>query len=69
MRTCVAKYTNAFSANIAKGMLENNGIQAWVANENMPYITNTDLLAVELFVNEEDYLEAKRLLAASSNEE
>ncbi len=69
MRTCVAKYTNAFSANIAKGMLENNGIQAWVTNENMPYITNTDLLAVELFVNEEDYLEAKRLLAASSNEE
>ncbi len=71
MRTCVEKYTNAFSANVAKGMLESNGIPAWVANENMPYVTipNTGLLAIELLVNEEDYSEAKRLLAASSSEE
>lgn len=39
MRTCVARYNNAFSANVAKGMLESNGIPAWVANENMPYVT------------------------------
>lgn len=71
MRTCVARYNNAFSANIAKGMLESNGIPAWVANENMPYVTmpNTGLLAIELLVSEKDYLEAKRLLAASSSEE
>ena len=71
MRTSVAKYTNAFAAHVAKGMLESNGIPAWVANENVVYTTmpNTDLLSIELFVNEEDYLEAKRLLAASSSEE
>ncbi len=52
-------------------MLESNGIPAWVANENMPYVTmpNTGLLAIELLVDEKDYLEAKRLLAASSSEE
>lgn len=72
MRTCVEKYTSPFAANIAKGMLESNGIPAWVRNENMPFITggvNTDLLAIELHVNEENYLEAKRLLAASSSAE
>lgn len=71
MRTCVAKYTSAFAANVAKGMLESNGIPAMVINENLNFITgtvNTDLLAIELLVNEEDYLEAKRLLAASSSE-
>ena len=71
MRTCVAKFTSAFAANVAKGMLESNGIHAVVTNENLTFITgvvNTDMLAIELLVNEEDYLEAKRLLAASSNE-
>jgi hypothetical protein len=71
MRTCVAKFTSAFAANVAKGMLESNGIPAMVTNENMTFITgvaNTDMLAIELLVNEEDYLEAKRLLAASSSE-
>ena len=72
MRTCVEKYTNQFAANVATGMLESNGIPAWVLNENLPFITggvNTDMLAIELHVNEENYLEAKRLLAASSSAE
>lgn len=72
MRVCVEKYTTSFSAQIAKGMLESNGIPAWVINENMPFVTvavNTDLLSIELVVNEEDYSAAKKLLAASSNEE
>ena len=71
MLTCVEKFTSAFAANVAKGMLESNGIPAMVRNENLTFITgavNTDLLAIELLVNEEDYLEAKRLLAASSSE-
>ena len=63
---------NPFEAEVIRGMLESNGIPAWVRNENMPFITggvNTDLLAIDLHVNEENYLEAKRLLAASSSAE
>lgn len=68
----VGKYTSAFSANIAKGVLEANGIQAAVLNENMPMITgvaNTDLLSMELVVKDEDYNAALKLLEASSIEE
>lgn len=66
----VKKFTNAFSANVAKGMLEANGINAAVLNENMPLISgvvNDDLLSIELIVNDEDYNEAERLLAAASS--
>lgn len=65
----VEKYTDAFSANIAKGMLENNGIPSQVLNQNMAFITgaiNTDLLSIELIVNDDDYLEAKKLLAETA---
>ncbi len=68
----VAKYTNAFSANLAKGMLENEGIQSQVLNQNINFVTgvvNTDILSIELVVNDEDYSKASRLLAASSKEE
>lgn len=67
----VGKYTDAFSANLAKGMLENYGIEARVLNENIPFssVSNTDLLSMELVVNDEDYSEACRLLEASSKEE
>jgi hypothetical protein len=68
----VEKYTSAFSANLAKGMLENNGIQAQVLNQNMAFVTgaiNTDLISIELVVDDKDYLEAKRLLEAASKAE
>jgi Protein of unknown function (DUF2007). len=68
----VKKFTDAFSANIAKGMLENHGIQAHVLNQNMAFVTgaiNTDLLSIELVVDDKDYLEAKKLLALVSNAE
>lgn len=66
----VGKYTDAFSANLAKGMLENYGIKARVLNENIQFssVSNTDLLSMELVVNDEDYSEACRLLEASSKE-
>lgn len=68
----VGKYTSAFSANIAKGVLEANGIKAAVLNENILMITgvaNNDLLSMELVVNDEDYNAALKLLEASSIEE
>lgn len=68
----VAKYDNAFSANIAKGMLQEAGIEAFILNENLGYTTavvNQDLLAIELVVDDSDYLEASKLLAASHRAE
>ena len=68
----VEKYTDSFSANIAKGMLENAGIKAAVLGENTPSwagMCNTDLLSIELVVSDEDYSEACRLMAAASKAE
>ncbi len=72
MRKTVAIYTSAFSANLAKGMLENEGIPAMILNENLPFITgavNTDMLSIELVVDEKDYSSAKKLLEACSSAE
>ena len=68
----VGKYTSAIAANVAEGMLESEGIPAQILNEHLPLITgvmNSDLLSIELVVCDEDYSEAKRLLAASSSAE
>ena len=68
----VEKYTSLFSANLAKGMLENSGIQAVILNENTPLwagMCNTDLLSIELAVKDEDYSEACILIAAASKAE
>lgn len=68
----VKKFTDSFSANIAKGMLESNGINAAILGEHIPMITgvcNSDLLSIELVVSDEDYSEACKLLAADSSAE
>lgn len=68
----VAKYNSVFSADLAKGMLENNGIQSQILNQNIAFVTgvvNSDLLSIELVVNDEDYDKASKLLAASSKAE
>ncbi len=64
------KYDNSFSARLAQGMLEDSGIKAFILNENLAYSTaaiNTDLLSIELVVDEEDYDEAKRLLEETAS--
>ena len=51
----VGKYTNSFSANIAKGVLAEAGIEAFILNENLIFSAgpvNTDLLAIELVVDD-----------------
>lgn len=68
----VEKYTDLFSANVAKGMLENAGITAVILNENTPIwagVCNSDLLGIELVVSDEDYSEACMLIAAASKAE
>ena len=61
----VKKYTNGFAANVAKGALEAAGIHAAVLNEYLGFVTgptNTDLLSIELAVDDSDYDEALRIL-------
>lgn len=68
----VEKFTDSFSANVAKGMLENAGIRAVVLGEHTPLwagMCNTDLLSIELAVSDEDYSEACKLIAAASKAE
>jgi hypothetical protein len=68
----VETYTNSFSANLAKGILAEAGIEAFVLDENMGVVTgvfNTDLLPIRLIVDDEDYSEALKALAAASSAE
>lgn len=68
----VETYNNSFSANLAKGLLEEAGIKAYVLDENMGIVAgvfNTDLLPIRLTVNDKDYLEALKVLAAASKAE
>lgn len=68
----VETYTNSFSANLAKGILEEAGIQAYVLDENMGIVAgvfNTDLLPIRLTVDDKDYSEAVKVLAAASSAE
>ena len=66
----VGKYTDSFSAEVAKGMLEAEGIAAFVLNQNVGIITgviNNDLISIDLVVEDENYEEASKLLAAASS--
>ena len=68
----IQTYTNSFSANLAKGLLEDAGINAYILDENMGIVTgvfNTDLLPIRLTVDEKGYSEALKVLAAASKAE
>ena len=61
------KFNNSFLANIAKGILEEEGIQAFILNENIGYcagMPNTDMLAIQLVVDDSDFDRAKEILAS-----
>lgn len=60
------KFNNEFSANIAKGVLESEGVQAYIFNENIGFVTgmaNTDLISIQLVVDDSDYEKAKEILS------
>ena len=63
----IGKYRSSFEANLVKGVLESESIRAAVLHENLPYALPFagNLSEVELVVNDEDYDEALKILAAS----
>lgn len=64
----VRKFNNAISANICKGVLEENGVPAFVLGENLVWSTgavNTDLVSVEVVVDDNLYDKAIEILNAS----
>ncbi len=63
----VQKFDNSFSANICKGVLESAGIPAFILNENLPWTTgvaNTDLISIEVVVDDENFEKALGILKA-----
>ena len=68
----VRKFDNAISANICKGVLEENGVPAFVLGENLVWSTgavNTDLISVEVVVDDSLYDRAMEILRSSPIEE
>lgn len=64
----VRKFDNAFSANLCKGVLEEAGIPAFVLNENLAWSTgaiNTDLISIEVAVDDSLYEKALEVLASA----
>ncbi len=64
-------FNNPIDANIAKGLLASNGINAVIYNENTIYadpILTTALGGVKLLVNETDYSKAIQLFKDTENE-
>lgn len=61
---------NAVEANLIKGMLENNGIECFLTNENfsnlMPFYNGIMGSGVQVVIDENDLVRAKELLAYQS---
>lgn len=68
----VQKFNNAISANICKGVLEENGVPAFVLGENLVWSTgavNTDLVSIEVVVDDSLYEIAVGILNSMPDEE
>jgi hypothetical protein len=68
----VQKFNNAISANICKGVLEENGVPAFVLGENLVWSTgavNTDLVSIEVVVDDSLYEKAVGILNSMPDEE
>ncbi len=65
----VAHYTDYPCAQIAAGMLKENGIPAAVFGQNSSYVSLNYANPVEVKVRPEDYEDALSLLAAADNAE
>ncbi|MBV7441824.1 DUF2007 domain-containing protein [Weeksellaceae bacterium TAE3-ERU29] len=62
-------FTNSFEAQVVKGKLESEGIQAFIIDENTNYtIGPTILEGARLQVEEKDFLQAKHILEKTLQE-
>lgn len=64
----VAKFSDAMSAHITAGMLNENGIPAAVFGENSSYVSLNYVDPIEVKVNASDYDAALSLLAQNGTE-
>ena len=64
----VAKFSDAMSAHITAGMLNDNGIPAAVFGENSSYVSLNYVDPIEVKVNSSDYNAALALLAQNGQE-
>lgn len=64
----VAKFSDAMSAHITAGMLNENGIPAAVFGENSSYVSLNYVDSIEVKVNASDYEAALALLAQNGQE-
>ena len=64
----VAKFSDAMSAHITAGMLNDNGIPAAVFGENSSYVSLNYVDPIEVKVNASDYDAALSLLAQNGTE-
>ncbi len=60
----LAEYNNTMQAEMAKVMLESNGIEVSMRNEYMANTIPTGVMPVQLVVCESDFEQAKALLVA-----
>jgi len=66
----LAKYPDTYKAHIIQGMLENEGIECEIVNENLPFLgMGVAGFDVRIVVNDEDYDRAKEILAANGETE
>lgn len=64
----VAKYPDIYKAHIVQGLLENEGIECEIVNENLPFLgMGVAGFDVRIIVREEDYDRAKEILAANDD--
>ncbi|MBO7487324.1 MAG: DUF2007 domain-containing protein [Bacteroidales bacterium] len=60
----VAKFPDVYEAHIVCGMLENEGIECEIVNENLPFLgMGVAGFDVRIVVNDDDYERAKELLS------
>ena len=59
------KYPDVYQAHIVRGMLENEGIECEIVNENLPFLgMGVAGFDVRIVVNDEDYDRAKAIIEA-----
>ena len=64
----VAKYPDIYKAHIVQGLLENEGIECEIINENLPFLgMGVAGFDVRIVIREEDYDRAKEILAANDD--